>query len=45
MKTTNQTLYDKGLFDGFSDAVAILGDFLFVTRYIGKFEEVNDDIR
>ena len=30
VKTTNQTLYDRGLFDNYADKV--LEDFLFVTR-------------
>ena len=32
VKTTIQTLYDKGLFDKFQNAVKVLEDFLFTTR-------------
>ena len=32
VKTTIQTLYDRGLFDNFQNAEEVLTDFLFTTR-------------
>ena len=32
MKTTNQLLYNKGLFDKYANDDKVLGDFLFTTR-------------
>ena len=45
MKTTIQTLYDKGLFDNYANADKFLEDFLFVTRRRGDLEELNDNIQ
>ena len=42
MKTTIQTLYDKGLFDNYANADKVLEDFLFATRRRPNSEEVND---
>ena len=39
MKTNIQKLYDKGFFDGFSNADEVLKDFLFVTRPRGDLQE------
>ena len=41
VKTTIQTLYDKGLFDNFQNADKVLEDFLFTTRRRGNLSEVN----
>ena len=35
VKTKIQTLYDKGLFDNYANAVKVLEDFLFTTRRRG----------
>ena len=43
VKTTIQTLYDKGLFDKYANADKVSEDFWFVTRRRGDLEEVNDD--
>ena len=45
VKTTIQTLYDKGLFDNYANAHKVSEDFLFTTRRKGDLEEVNDDIQ
>ena len=42
VKTTIQKLYDKGLFDSYTNADKVLEDFLFTTRRRGDLEEVND---
>ena len=39
VKTTDQILYGKGLFDSFSNADVVLNGFLFVTRRRGDLEE------
>ena len=39
VKTTIQTLYDKGLFDNFQNADNVLADFLFTTRRRGDLSE------
>ena len=44
VKTTNQILYDKGLFDSFPDADNILKEFLFVKRRRSDLEKVNYDV-
>ena len=38
METTFQTLYDKGLFDGFPYADEVVLDFLYVTRRRGDLD-------
>ena len=45
VKTTIQILYDKGLFDGFTNADEISKDFIFVTRRRLDSEKINDDIQ
>ena len=46
VETTNQILYDKGLFDSFANANKVLEGFLFVTRRRDDLsEQVNDDIQ
>ena len=45
MKSTIQILYDKGLFDGFTNVDEILKTFLFSTRRRPELEKVNDDIQ
>ena len=46
VKTTIQILYDKGLFDGLSNADEILNYFFFMTRRRGDLsEQVNDDFQ
>ena len=45
MRTTIQILYDKGLFDKFSNTAEILKDVLFVTRRRGGLEKVNDVVQ
>ena len=45
MKTTIQILYDKGLFDAFSNADKVLKDSLFVTRRRANIKGVNDVIQ
>ena len=45
MKTTIQTIYDKGLFDNFQNDEEVLKDFLFVTRRRGDLEEVNENVQ
>ena len=46
VKTTNQILYDKGLFDNFQKADKVLKDFLFTKRRKTDLSEpVNDDIK
>ena len=42
VETTIQILYDKGLFDNFSNSDEIFKDCLFVTRRRGDIEKVND---
>ena len=43
VKTTIQTLNDKGLFDNYANADKVLEDLLFTTRRRGDLsEEVND---
>ena len=44
VKTTIQTLYDKGLFDNYANAEEVLNDFWFVTSRRGDLEEVNDSV-
>ena len=39
VKTTIQTLYDKGLFDNYDNADKVLEDFLFTTRRRGDLSE------
>ena len=39
VKTTIQILYDKGLFDNYSNADKVLEDFLFTTRRRGDFKD------
>ena len=41
VKTTIQTLYDKGLFDKFQNADKVLEDFLFTTRRRPDLSEEN----
>ena len=43
MRTTIQTLYDKGLFDSFPNSDEVLKDFSFVTRRRPDLEKLNDD--
>ena len=43
VKTTIQTLYDRGLFDNFQNAEEVLKEFLFTTRRRPDLEKVNDD--
>ena len=43
VKTTIQTLYDKGLFNGFPDADKGIKEFLFVTRCRPDLEKINED--
>ena len=45
VKTTIQTMYDRGFFDIYANADKIVEDFLFVTRRRGDLEKVNDDIQ
>ena len=45
VKTTEQILYDKGLFDGFTNSHEILKNFSFSTRRRPYLEKVNDDIQ
>ena len=42
VKTTIQILYDKGLFDHYTNAEKVLEDFLFTTRRRPDLEKVND---
>ena len=42
VKTTIQILYDKGLFDHYTNADKVLEDFLFTTRRRGDLEKIND---
>ena len=42
MKSTNQILYDKRLFDNFPNADKVSKEYLFVTRRIADLEEIND---
>ena len=43
VKTTIQILYDKGLFDNYTNADTVFEDFLFTTRRRGDLsEQVND---
>ena len=45
-KTTIQLLYDKVLFDSFSNTDEILKDFLFLSRRRPDLsEQVNDDVQ
>ena len=39
VKTTIQILYDKGLFDNYTNADKVLEDFLFTTRRRGDLED------
>ena len=41
VKTTIQILYDKGLFDNYTNADKVLEDFLFTTRRRGDLPEEN----
>ena len=43
IKTTVQILYDKGLFDHYTNADKVLEDFLFITRRRGDLDKVNDN--
>ena len=45
VKATIQVLYDKGLFDKYTNAEKISEDFLFTTRRRGDLEEVNDVVQ
>ena len=45
VKTTKQILYDKGLFDHYTNSDKVLEDFLFTTRRRPDLEKVNDDIQ
>ena len=45
VKTTIQTLYDKGLFDKFQNAEEVMKDFLFTTRRRTDLEKVIDDVQ
>ena len=45
LKTTFQRLFDKSLFDAFSNADNVLKDFLFVTIRKPDLQEVNDAIQ
>ena len=46
VKTRIQILYDKGLFDNYTNADKVLEDFLFTTRRRGDLsEQVNDNIQ
>ena len=43
MKTTNQILYDKGLFDNYANGDKVLEDIFFTTRRrVDLWEQVND---
>ena len=43
VKTTIQILYDKGLFDNYTDADKFLEDFLFTSRHTGDLsDQIND---
>ena len=44
LKTTIQTCFDEGLFDGFTNAEKVVKDFLFVTRRRADLEKINADI-
>ena len=41
IRTTIQILYDKGLFDNYTNADKVLEDFLFTTRRRGDLSEEN----
>ena len=41
IRTTIQILYDKGLFDNYTNADKVLEDFLFATRRRGDLSEEN----
>ena len=41
VKTTIQILYDKGLFDHYTNSDKVLEDFLFITRRRGDLSEDN----
>ena len=41
VKTTIQILYDKGLFDNYTNADKVLEDFLFTSRRRGDLSEEN----
>ena len=45
MKTTIQILYDKGLFDSFTNADKAIKDYLFVTRRGPDIKELIDVIQ
>ena len=45
VKTTIETLYDKGLFDNYANADKVLEDFLFTTRRRSDLGEVNGDVQ
>ena len=45
VKTTIQILYDKGLFDHYTNSDKVLEDFLFTTRPRPDLEKVNNDIQ
>ena len=42
IKTTIEILFDKGLFDHYTNADKVLEDFLFVTQRRGDLDKVND---
>ena len=45
VKTTIQTLYDKGSFDNYANADRVSEDFLFTTKRRVDSEKINDDIQ
>ena len=45
VKTTTQILYDKCLFENYTNADKVLEDFLFTTRRRADLEKINDDIQ
>ena len=45
VKTTIQILYDKGLFDNYTNADKVLEDFLFISRRRGDLDDVNDNVQ
>ena len=45
MKTTRQTLYERGWFDNYANADKVLDIFLFGTKHGGNFEKVYDNVQ
>ena len=45
VKTTIQILYDKGLFDNYTNADKVLEDFLFTSRRRGDLDDVIDNVQ